>query len=227
MAAYMKHRQTLRLGRVLLSLAVIALLAGCAVHPQQAADRGASGAAAATNGEPVFTSTAYGFRLPYPAELALRRQPDPGYLLSDQWKLYADSDAMPGQAALALRLPASNEVTTAALRIGASRNPASLRSCRDTPAATVPDSIGSTRIDGVMFTTFAARDAGMSHYMTVHGYRAVHAGTCYALDVVVYGTNPKVYDPPRTPPFTRQQAFARLTPVVAGLTFITPTAGAQ
>ena len=219
----MKHRPTFRRVRALLVLAIIVPLAGCALQSQQPA----SSTVNASNKAQTFTSKQYGFRISYPADLALRQQPEPAYLLSDHWKLYANTDAAPGQPVIALRLPASNKVAAAELRIGVSRDPASLRSCRGTPAATVPDSIGSTRIDGVTFTTFKARDAGMSHYMIVHGYRAVHNNTCYALDVIVYGTNPKVYDPPRTPPFSRQQAFARLTPLATGLAFITPTASAQ
>src|SRR5699024_12723158 len=111
---------------------------------------------------------------------------------------YAEAFTNPVPPLVALTLPDSNAVTTAELRVGVSRDPASLRSCRQTPAAVVPDSIGTTRIDGVTFTTFRARDAGMSHYLIVRAYRAVHDGPCYSLGVVVHGTNPQAYAPPRT-----------------------------
>ncbi|HET8701746.1 MAG TPA: copper resistance protein NlpE, partial [Nitrococcus sp.] len=77
-----------------------------------------------------------------------------------------------------------------------------------------------TVISGVTFTTFEAGDAAMSHYLTTRSYRAVHQATCYAIDVLVFGTNPQVYDPPATPPFTKAQAFARLLPVARNLQFI-------
>jgi len=50
----------------------------------------------------------------------------------------------------------------------------------------------------------------MSHYVSAGSYRAVHNGACYAIDLVVAGTRPDVYDPPRTPPFSQQEAASRL-----------------
>lgn len=130
---------------------------------------------------------------------------------------------------VALVLPGSNQVTAAELRIGVSRQPDALRTCIDLPAALRPGTQGQTIISGVTFTTFEAGDAAMSHYLTTRSYRAVHHTTCYAMDVLVFGTNPEVYDPPATPPFTKAQAFARLIPVARNLQFIagpTPVAAA-
>lgn len=42
----------------------------------------------------------------------------------------------------------------------------------------------------------------------------------YAMDVLVFGTHPEVYNPPAIPPFTKKQAFARLLPVARHLQFI-------
>jgi hypothetical protein len=57
----------------------------------------------------------------------------------------------------------------------------------------------------------------MSHSLDVHSYRAVRRGACYAIDLLVYGTNPQVFDPPATPPFSRAEAFARMRSVLASL----------
>lgn len=83
-----------------------------------------------------------------------------------------------------------------------------------------PGTQGQTIISGVTFTTFKAGDAAMSHYLTTRSYRAVHQATCYAMDVLVFGANPEVYDPPVAPPFTKAQAFAHLIPVARNLWFI-------
>lgn len=122
---------------------------------------------------------------------------------------------------VALAIPGSNRVTAAEIRIGASRAPDQVRHCAEPPSSVHPGSVGDAMIDGIHFTRFDAGDAAMSHYLDVHSYRTVHAGTCYAIDLVVFGTNPAVYSPPATPPFTREQAFARMRQVLQGFRFTT------
>jgi uncharacterized lipoprotein NlpE involved in copper resistance len=39
------------------------------------------------------------------------------------------------------------------------------------------------------------------------------------MDILVVGTNPQVYDPPKTPPFSKKKVFARLKPVARRLQF--------
>ena len=67
---------------------------------------------------------------------------------------------------------------------------------------------------------FALADAGMSHFREARAFRTVHEGTCYAIDVVVSGTTPAVYDPPARPPFTIDYAFSRLLPIVETFRFL-------
>lgn len=204
---------------VLVVGAALALFAGCVARTPQTDARQGRGA-----GGPIFNSTEYGIQLRYPAGLELHRDFSASYLSNGAWKTYAGADAPPGHPLVALVMPTSNEVTAGELRIGVSRDPAAIRTCRNIPSAALPDSVGTTMIDGVPFTTYKARDAGMSHYLMVRSYRAAHKNTCYAMDVLVYGTNPKVYDPPRTPPFTADQVFARLVPVAEALQFTTSSA---
>lgn len=40
---------------------------------------------------------------------------------------------------------------------------------------------------------------------------------CVAIDLLVYGTRPEVYAPPRTPPFSQAQAWQPLHAALAGL----------
>lgn len=225
------HRSTGLFGKLRFRLIAYALIAAAAILLRTgcAAQNTTPQPADAANNDtgPVFTSAEYDIRLPYPDALQLRHNFGSGYLATDSWKTYAGAHPAPGQQLVALVMPHSNEVTTGALRIGVSRDPAALKSCTTLPAAALAQSVDQTTIDGVRFTTYTARDAGMSHYLIVHSYRAVHAHTCYAMDVLVYGTNPKVYDPPRTPPFTHEQVFTRLQPVAEKLQFVaTGAAGA-
>lgn len=87
------------------------------------------------------------------------------------------------------------------------------------PDAMRAGSEARVRLDGVEFLRFEAGDAAMSHYLNVRSYRGVHDGRCYAIDLLVYGTRPEVYEPPATPPFTQEAAFARLERALAGFAF--------
>lgn len=214
MASSCRRRHAFGVARLLMATAIVAFC-GCAAHVSGPAVSQPHGT------DSVFVSRDYGFRLPYPATLDLHQGFRASYLANDDWKTYAGPNAM-GQAVASLVLPASNAVTSAELRIGVSQDATALRDCKQLPAAALADSEQQVRIDGVVFTTFRARDAGMSHYLLVQAYRTIHDSRCYAIDVLVYGTNPQVYEPPRTPPFTRRQAFERLLPVVKNLQFFEP-----
>jgi hypothetical protein len=168
----------------------------------------------------TFTSVKYGVRINYPAELELRQTFKRNYLGNGGWKTYMRPDSPPGKPLVALVLPGSNPIAAGELRIGVSQQPNAVRTCTDLPAAALPDTQGQTTISGVTFTTFKARDAAMNHYLVTQSYRAVHSATCYAMDVLVFGTNPEVYDPPTMLPFAKAQVFARLVRVARNLQFI-------
>ena len=127
---------------------------------------------------------------------------------SGTWKAYADPDSH-GKPILALVLRGSNKITAAELRIGVSTQPREVAHCSGRPSAAVGASDQAT-INGTTFTHFHARDAAMSHYLEVQAYRVVHEERCYAIDLWITGTNPQVYDPPATPPFSRADAMRRL-----------------
>lgn len=140
------------------------------------------------------------------------------YLANGAWKTNAGPDSQ-GSPVVALVAPGSNHITDAEIRIGASKAASEVQRCTTPPAAVRRGSLAHETIGGMDFTTFEAADAAMSHYLDVHSYRAVRRGACYAIDLLVYGTNPQVFDPPATPPFSRAEAFARLRSVLASFRF--------
>jgi hypothetical protein len=181
----------------------------------------------AGNPRPRFASPDWGFSIDLPAGWQVRRGFRGGYLASDAWKTYAAPDSH-GTPVIAMAVPGSNHVTAAEIRIGASRSPEEVARCTKPPNATRAGGAGQVTINGIRFTRFDAGDAAMSHYLDVRSYRTVHEGACYAIDLLVYGTNPEVYSPPATPPFTRQQAFARMQQVLQGFRFpATASPGSQ
>lgn len=178
----------------------------------------ASSASAASH---LFESNAWGFRIEVPSGWSLRQDFQPGHLANDAWKTFAAPDSQ-GTPVLSLTMPGSNRITDAEIRIGASHDPAEVQRCTAPPSSVRPGSVATQRINGIPFTTFEARDAAMSHHLDVHAWRAVHDGACYAIDLLVYGANPGVYDPPATPPFSDAHAFAAMRTVIQGFRFATP-----
>ena len=169
--------------------------------------------------ENAFVSAAWGFRIDVPPGWTVQRDFRSGYLANGAWKSFAPPDSH-GQSVLALSMPDSNNITDAEIRIGASRDAREVHDCTTPPGAMRPGSIATRKIHGVTFTTFEAADAAMSHHLDVHACRTVRSGTCYAIDLLVYGVNPAVYDPPATPSFSDAYAFAAMREVLRSLEFM-------
>ncbi|MGX5729620.1 hypothetical protein ACWKWK_03695 [Pseudoxanthomonas beigongshangi] len=156
--------------------------------------------------------------LPLPG-FTLRRDFRRDYLATDDWKAFAEPDSR-GKAVAALVLDGSNEITAAELRLGVSDDPDAVAACLKVSDSALPSPRDEIRIDGQPFQHFRASDAAMSHYLTVDAYRAVRQQRCYAIDLLVVGTRPEVYDPPRTPPFDTATAQARLREALGAIRFV-------
>jgi len=211
-------------------LAPCAVLAACSGSdtgsssaPQSAATTPPVIASAASASRPrkVFASDAWGFRIDVPPGWTVRRDFHSSYLANGTWKAFAAPDSH-GNPVVSLTMAGSSHVTDAEIRIGASRAASEVQRCTKPPSAVRPDSIATERIDGIRFTTFEAADAAMSHHLDVHAYRTVRNGACYAIDLLVFGVNPEIYDPPATPPFSDARAFDKMRAVIRSLRFVEP-----
>lgn len=150
--------------------------------------------------------------------MELRRDFTRNYLTLDGWKLF-DASGSTGSPLAALVLDGSNEVTAAELRVGRSDDAGAVADCLAPPAeATGP--VDTVDIGGVSFTHFPVGDAAMSHYVSADSYRAVQHGRCYAIDLVVAGTRPEVYDPPREPPFSNELAKQKLRDALSSIRWV-------
>lgn len=196
--------------RLSLITASFALLAGCHGKPPTASP------AAGDSTPHRFTAPSMGLSIPIPADMTLHRDFDRSYLDAAAWQAFAGPHGQ-GQPLAALVLKGSNRITSAELRISESGDADALAHCEDTPASAKPGSIASQTLDGTPFQRFRAGDAAMSHYLQVEGYRAVRDDRCVAIDLLVYGTRPEVYAPPRTPPFSQAQAWQALHAALAGV----------
>lgn len=179
----------------------VASVAGRAASPAQAAD--------------AFAEPAPGIAVRPVAGTTVHRDFKRSYLAMDAWTLYP-AEGSTGRPLVALVLDGSNEITSAEMRIGRSDGAADVKACTTPP----PDAAGradTADVDGVRTTHFSSSDAAMSHYLSADSYRVVQGGACYAIDLIIAGTRPEVYDPPRTPPFTADQAKAALASMLAAV----------
>ena len=188
--------------------------------------RAVTATSVASGSSRTFKSDAWGFHIDVPAGWTLRRDFRSNYLANAAWKTFAAPDSQ-GEPVLSLTMPGSNQITDAEIRVGASRAPAEVQRCTTPSSALVAGSIATQRIGGVAFATFEARDAAMSHHLVVHAFRVVHDGACYAIDLLVFGVSPEVYDPPATPPFSDAHAFDAMRAVVQTFAFDQSAASAS
>lgn len=164
----------------------------------------------------TYTNTDYGFSLQHPASIQAAQTFTGSYLVPDTWSVLDGNGT--GQKVVEFLLPASNEITAAGLRIGASKDAAAVRACLQAP---IDQGVGiSTRsINGQLFTILKGSDAAMSHYRHVQSARIIREGVCLVFDEFVSGTNPDVYDTPRTAPFTKEEGFRQLDALLETLRF--------
>jgi len=202
-----------------LPIALAALLAmqGCTGEQPPPATPDAQ--ASMPNADAMHEDPEHGFAIAVPAGMQLRHDFQRSYLGDASWKAFAGPDTH-GRPAVALVLDGSNRITAAELRIGIGTDGEALAHCLDVPASGSSAAAGTVTLAGVPFTHFHAADAAMSHYLEVDGYRAVHADRCYAIDLLLTGTRPEVYDPPATPPFEQADAKRRLREALEGFRFM-------
>ena len=166
---------------------------------------------------PTYTNTDYRFLIQYPTTLTATSTFDVGYLVGSTWSLYSDPTVSTGRPLVALIKKGSNDVLNAELRIGISTSTEDVSSC--TKVDPTAENISQKVVNGIPFTTFSESGAAMSHFTTAKSYRVVHGNACFAIDEFIAGTNPDVYDPPRTPPYDQTEALKELDQAISTFEF--------
>ena len=201
----------------LTTLAFALLLAGCGrTGGPTPAPPAPTASPKAESGPATVDDPALGLRLAVPAGMQLRRDFKRDYLDAGAWQAFAGPDGS-GKPVAALVLDGSNKITAAELRIGTSADAQAMAHCLDVPPNAKAGSTSTRSLGGVAFQHFEAGDAAMSHYMRVDAYRAIRGDRCVAVDLLITGTRPEVYDPPATPPFSQDQARKALQQALSGL----------
>ena len=165
-----------------------------------------------------FTSTTYGFSVRYDTALIASTTFARTYLLAENWSLDAPMAQRTGDPVVAFIYPGSNEVLAAELRVGVSEEPSEVEKCMVPPPYAWDVTQGS--IGGVPAVVYTRSDAALSHFLQANVYRVLHEDRCISLELIVTGTNPEVYDPPRSVPFAREAARQELSGVVRSFAFV-------
>ena len=210
-------RTTMKTTASITLAATLALLCGCSPGQPPAATPAAASSAPVDG--TIYSDLKHGFAIAIPSGMQSHYDFQRSYLGDASWKAFAGPDSH-GVPIVALVLDGSNQITAAELRIGIGTDSEALAHCRNVPANGAAAATDTTTLAGVPFTHFHAADAAMSHYLDVDSYRVVHAGRCYAIDLLLSGTRPEVYDPPATPPFAQSDAKRRLREALDGFRFL-------
>lgn len=182
------------------------LLAGCAASAPVAV-------------VPEFVDPVTGFHLEVPATFEPAGKVG-SYFLTDNWR--ADRrEQEPGRTVAAWQLKDSNAVLMALLRYGYSADANSVAHCLEPATGVENQPTSQVQLGGLPFTRYRFSDAGMNHFMEVEAWRSHHEGRCLAIDLVVQGTNPLVYEPPRSLPFTRAEAEKQLHELLLEVEWLT------
>ena len=162
----------------------------------------------------TYTNATYGFSISYPNAFIATSTFASSYLLPTYWNINASEGT--GEQVVTIEYPGSNDVLSSELRIGVSNEANQVNACDKFPSGTIKS---THAIGGEEFYVGTLSDAAMSHFSTTRSYRIVKNGFCFALDLVSFGTNPEVYDPPRSVPFNEKTAEAVLDQVAESFVF--------
>ncbi|MFC4728101.1 hypothetical protein [Coralloluteibacterium thermophilus] len=207
------------------ALAVLVLgLAGCGDEGRQPAGHlvpppQGRVAVEADPGVRRFRAIEFGFELAYPPEVTFTRSFQRSHLGAGGWKAFAPTNSR-GEPVAALVLPGSNALAAGELRVGVSTQAADVAACLELPPSAVPGTRGEEEIDGVPFVRFDAHGTARNSRMFVRGFRAVRNRQCYAIDLIVTGTDADPATLPQEPPFSREEALVRVSALLDGFGFI-------
>ncbi len=177
----------------------------------------AQGGTTSNAGVAHYKSNKYSFRFSFPESLLASSTFNSTYVAGEGWNLYTNSSNMEsGEKAVSFVKTGSNEIFDAELRIGVSDNPKDVLHCTKPPAGTTGEQV---KLNGNDATKFTVKDGATMHSLEATSYRIVHNDECYAIDEILMSGNPNAYTPPRSLPFTKEEATTDLNVILSTFTF--------
>ncbi len=164
----------------------------------------------------TYINETFKFKISYPSSFIVAEKFVNSYLLPTHWNVYA-KDEKKGIPVVSFRIPNSDEILMGEVRIGVTADKDEIASCLLPP---YPVPVKKIQVNGHDFSVFETSDAAMNHFSSVTGYRIIHENHCFAIDVLFYGSNGDVYDPPREPAFNRVSAEKKLEKIIQSFEFL-------
>jgi len=180
-------------------------------------------------GKAIFTDGEHGFSLEYPDSDQSEYTFASYYHLPATWRAGALTDATgtPIISIVGYRIdqPASYpRYFDAEVRIGASKDPKELAACLSAATDQGEVALPDVTLGGTTFKAFSFSSAGMMQYLKGISYRAIHNGSCIAIEQLETGSNYR--DDPKSskdiPDSVLDAKYAALDAVVKTFTFVTP-----
>lgn len=113
------------------------------------------------------------------------------------WRLWADG--APGKLYSTLTIPRvfepQSNFNDAKLTVGASRDQVALKGCLIPPVAGELGAHTTTTVNGTVFSVYTSTDAGAGNLYDVVSYRALHSGTCWAIEYTIHSAQLGNYPP--------------------------------
>lgn len=186
---------------IILVIALAAIAGGATwylVHSRQAALAPTTPTATTTSeslsGEEIYTNGTYGFSVRYPQTAIVEDAFSTTYHLPASWRANADPEAegTPIVAIVAYETKSDHSYPRyydAMVRIGVSSDPAELAQCLKADTDQGETALPDVTLGGTVFKAFSFQDAAMMQYLKGVSYRAVHEGSCVAIEKLATGSN--------------------------------------
>jgi hypothetical protein len=129
-----------------------------------------------------------GFSIAYPIDFPM--DDNSSVTPSDDWSMNAFGTT--GIKVLELDIPKAFEPQTnfddAKLTIGRSSNDVAVRECLSPSTEGPTTAVGTTTVNGTVFSVMTSSDAGAGNYYETTSYRALHGGQCYAVEYTIHSS---------------------------------------
>lgn len=142
----------------------------------------------------IYTNGTFGFSVMYPSTATVMETFEPRYHLPSTWRANAlpSGTGEPIVAIVTYTTESDNSYPryyVAQVRIGASSDPAEVARCTELGVNEGETALPEVTLGGTTFKAFAFQSAGMMQYVKGVSYRAVHEGSCIAVEKVAAGSN--------------------------------------
>jgi hypothetical protein len=155
-----------------------------------------SGGATTTPAVATYRSDRGGFTFQYDASYTMREDTSGPY---SGWPFLTQQA---GTKSVTISISTTTQPQTnfagAEFRVAYSSSSNALAKCATVdPNQNFPSAVSQEVVNGIRFTSYKTSDAGAGNFYNTTSFRTLHAGACYAVDLMIHSTNIANYPPER------------------------------